>query len=214
MPAHTLTSSPLSQPVDDERQSLIYAYERYNSELFRYAYRFLGDADLAEDCVAETFYRWLKAMQEGMGAVGYVRAYLYRVAHNWISDYYRSQPHRLVPLEAELHGEASANPAQLFSEALERQRVRAALLHLPADQQQVIMLRFVENRTHDEVAALLGKTTEATRTLQHRAITSLRQVLLLEEAGFTSPPPTRQIKAPAAAPTGTGRLVDRPGLHI
>jgi RNA polymerase sigma factor (sigma-70 family) len=58
--------------------------------------------------------------------------------------------------------------------------VRAALLRLPPEQRQVIELRFVEDWPHDAVAAALGKTVEATRALQHRALTSLRRILLEE----------------------------------
>jgi RNA polymerase sigma-70 factor (ECF subfamily) len=55
--------------------------------------------------------------------------------------------------------------------------VSAALLRLPAEQRQVIELRFMEDWSHDEVANALGKTIEATRTLQHRAVNALRQML-------------------------------------
>jgi RNA polymerase sigma-70 factor, ECF subfamily len=73
-----------------------------------------------------------------------------------------------------------ANPSQLVAGEMERDRVRAALLRLPPDQRQVIELRFVEDWSHDAVAAALGKTVEATRALQHRALTALRRILLEE----------------------------------
>jgi RNA polymerase sigma-70 factor (ECF subfamily) len=77
-----------------------------------------------------------------------------------------------------MHGATDANPSQLVAGQMEQDRVRAALLHLPADQRQVIELRFVEDWSHEAVAAALGKTVEATRALQHRAIIALRRILL------------------------------------
>jgi RNA polymerase sigma-70 factor, ECF subfamily len=183
-----------------DRQSLAEAYERYQSELFRYAYRFLGDTGLAEDCVSETFCRLLKAIRDGLGPVENLRAYLYRVAHNWVTDYFRGQPQRQVPLDAELHGEPEANPSQLVGELLEREHVRAALLQLPPDQQQVLVLRFVEDLSHEEVAAIMERSVQATRTLQHRAVVSLRQLLTLEESGITSPQPGSQKSPPVSTP--------------
>jgi RNA polymerase sigma-70 factor (ECF subfamily) len=56
-----------------------------------------------------------------------------------------------------------------------------ALKNLPAEQRLVIALRFLEDRSHEEVAAVLGRTVEATRALQHRAMTALRRMLIETE---------------------------------
>jgi RNA polymerase sigma-70 factor (ECF subfamily) len=60
---------------------------------------------------------------------------------------------------------------------MDRQRVRAALLQLTPEQRLVIELRFLENWSHEDVANLLGRTVEATRALQYRAVESLRHIL-------------------------------------
>jgi RNA polymerase sigma-70 factor (ECF subfamily) len=65
----------------------------------------------------------------------------------------------------------------LVAQKMDRQRVRAALLRLSPDQRQVIELRYLENLSHLEVAAVLGKTVEATRALQYRATEALREIL-------------------------------------
>jgi RNA polymerase sigma-70 factor (ECF subfamily) len=183
--SHPLAGAAPAKEIPFDRQSLIASYERYHAELYRYAYRLLGDADTAEDCVGETFYRFLKAVRDGLGPLENTRAYLYRVARNWINDHYRSQPMRMTSLDIELDGDPEANPAKLAAENLERERIRAAVRSLPPDQQQVIVLRFMEDWSHEDVAAVLGRSVEATRTLQRRALISLRQYLQLEEAGFS-----------------------------
>jgi RNA polymerase sigma-70 factor (ECF subfamily) len=60
---------------------------------------------------------------------------------------------------------------------MDRQRMRAALLRLSPEQRQVIELRYLEDLSHFEVAAVLGKSVEATRALQYRAMEALRQSL-------------------------------------
>ena len=65
---------------------------------------------------------------------------------------------------------------------MQQERVRAAILRLPAEQQQVIQLRFLENWSHEEVAQVLGKSADATRSMQYRAIGSLRNILMEEES--------------------------------
>jgi len=170
--------------VDTEsfnKQDLIDIYEHHSPGIYRYAFRLLGDNTVAEECVSETFSRFLIAIQRGGGPTGNTRAYLYRVAHNWIVDYYRQQPLPELPLDAKDHVEPGTNPATMVSEEMERQRVRSAILRLPPEQQQIIQLRFLENWSHEDVAQLLGKTADATRSMQYRALISLRRMLIDEQ---------------------------------
>ncbi len=162
-----------------DRQALLEIYEYYSPEIFRYARRLLNDNNLAEDCVADTFLRLLIAVRGGV-LLGNIRAYLYSIAHNWIIDHYRRFPQGDVALEESFHTSAEDNPSHLVAEAADAQRIRSALLKLSAEQRQVIELRFMENWSHDEVAIALGKTVEATRAMQYRAVEALRQALAEE----------------------------------
>jgi len=75
-----------------DQQTLGEIYDQYSPGLYRYAMRLLGNVDLAEECVAETFSRFLHALRGGGGPQDHLQAYLYRVAHNWITDQWRRQP--------------------------------------------------------------------------------------------------------------------------
>lgn len=164
-----------SQQINPD--DLIKLYEDLSPRLFRYAVRLLGDANLAEECVAETFSRLLSALRNGGGPRDHVSGYLFRTAHNWITDYYRSG----IPEEFKEPGwvdDPLTSPLTILVKAQEKERVRSALLQLTSEQRQVIMLRFYEQWPHEEIAAVIGKTAEATRALQHRAITNLRRMLL------------------------------------
>lgn len=164
-----------------DKQALIDIYEQHNAELYRYAFRLLGDRDLAEECVAETFSRFLQTIKKGRTTIENVRAYLFRVAHNWVTDYYRSMSSQTLPLKADLLEENGSNPAQVVAQELEIERVRAALLQLSEEQQRVIVLRVLDEWSHEEVASVLGKTAEATRALQYRAMIALRRMLIEQE---------------------------------
>lgn len=160
-------------------RELIDLYEHYSPRLFRYAYRLLNDADLAEECVAETFSRFLHSIRQSGTHPANVQAYLYRAAHNWIIDLYR---HRTpLTLDPRAPADGRANPAVAVAEELESSRVRTALFQLSEEQRQVIVLRFLEEMPHEQVAAALGKSVEATRALQYRAITALRGLLSEQE---------------------------------
>lgn len=156
-------------------------YKQYSPGIYRYAMRHLGDDCLAEDCVAETFSRFLKALRAGQGPQDHLQAYLYRIAHNWITDCYRRQPPPPVELEESLSAGDHSRPENQTDTNLERQQVRLALQSLPSDQRQVIALRFIEGWEHDAVASALQKPVGTIRVLQFRALNALRKLLLGEE---------------------------------
>jgi len=169
------TAYATTEPL--EKQDLVKIYEQYSPSLYRYAVRLIGDQVTAEDCVAETFSRLLHALRNGGGPRENIRAYLYRMAHNWIVDHYRRRDERTESLEIEDQVDPLSNPAHLISQQQDREQIRMALLRLTNEQQQVIYLRFLEDLSHEEVALAVGKSTEATRSLQHRALATLRRML-------------------------------------
>lgn len=164
-----------------DKNTLIEIYETYNPKLFRYSYRLLGDQDLAEECVAETFSRFLGSLKGNQTGPDHIQAYLYRVAHNWITDYYRRKSPPEEALQDNIHDRKNGNVSEMVGEQMEKERVRKALLQLPGEQRQVISLRFIEEQSHEEVSEILGKSPEATRALQYRALASLRRMLLEPE---------------------------------
>jgi len=156
-------------------------YTRHSTELFRYAVRLLGDVQLAEDCVAETFSRLLHALQRGRGPQQQLRAYLYRVAHNWIVDQYRRRTSDPVPLDPELPAASGSEPSLVVKARMEQEHVRLALMWLTADQRQVIVLHYLQGFSNEEVAAALQKTLGAVKSLQHRALAALKRMMEVQE---------------------------------
>jgi RNA polymerase sigma-70 factor (ECF subfamily) len=172
-----MTTTIATSAISFGKQDLVRIYEQHSPGLYRYAYRLLGDPHLSEECVSETFSRLLQAVRRGQGPNENVQGYLYRVAHNWITDHYRRRPH-VADLDEELHVDPLGNPADALHRQMESTKVRAALLKLPDEQRKVILMRVLEDWSHEQVAAALGKTVEASRALQHRALASLRRLLV------------------------------------
>jgi len=134
-----------------DEQSLALVYDLYCDELYRYSWRLLGDQDFAEECVAETYERLLNALKGGRGPQKNLRAYLYRIAHNWITDFYRRNPY-VISLNFELASDPDDDPSKLAAEEQERQALRAALVHLAPAQRQVIVLKHLEGWGNKEIA--------------------------------------------------------------
>ena len=160
---------------DSEALGMI--YDRYSTPLYRYAVRLLGNPDSAEECVAEVFSRLLQALHRGTGPRDHLQAYLYRVAHNWITDQWRRQPPPAIELPTALSDHHHPDPLNAIGDPYDQERVRRALAYLTPDQRQVIVLKYIEEWENEQVAAALGKPVGAVKSLQHRALTMLRRVL-------------------------------------
>jgi len=178
----TLSEQALLSGARAFRQAeLTEIYQQFSPGLYRYALRLLGDECLAEDCVAETFSRFLKALRGGHGPQDHLQAYLYRIAHIWITDCYRRQPPPPLELSETLREADSSQPENQSEQDSLQAQVRLGLRSLTADQRQVVMLRFIEDWASDEVAAALSKPPTAVRALQFRALNALRKFLLRGE---------------------------------
>lgn len=75
-------------------------------------------------------------------------------------------------------------PTQVADDHFEQERVRAALRLLTSDQRQVIVMRYIEEWSNKEVAQVLGKPVGAVKALQHRALGTLRKLLVQENQPY------------------------------
>lgn len=164
-----------------DQQALAEIYDSYSTSLYGYALRLLGEPNLAEECVAETFSRYLHALHAGKGPKKQLKAYLYRIAHNWIVDLYRRSPEQCLPLEEGINLSNAIRVEEQVDRRILANQLRTALFQLTPDQRQVIMLVFIEGWRKAEVAAALGKPVGAVKSLQYRGINSLRKILEITE---------------------------------
>lgn len=153
-------------------------YDLYSDRLFGYAYKHTGDAQLAEDLVAETFRRFLQALKSGGGPQDHLRAYLYRITHNLITDSFRREPPPPLELhEEQLEEEESQEPSIIVAEMEEADLVRRALRLITPEQRQVIVLRFLEGWSSLEISQSMEKSLGAVKALQHRGLAALERIL-------------------------------------
>lgn len=173
----------LPQAYRLDEQALTRIYEALSPALYHYAYRLLGNTADAEDIVAETFHRLLLALRHGNGPRQHLSAYLYRIAHNLITDRYRRRPLPDMPLDEAREESGEDSPEVSAPIHLAQDRARAALWKLTPDQRLVISLKYLEGLSNEEIAVALGKPIGAVKSLQHRALESLRRSLRSEQIG-------------------------------
>lgn len=171
-----------------DMQALEQIYDLYSPQIYRYAMRLLGNADLAEECVAETFSRFLHALRRGRGPKDHLKAYLFRIAHNWITDLHRrSRPVEGLEEYVHLIVDSDPGPDESAHERWQQEQIRALLFQLTPEQRQVLVLRFLEGWSHQEIAQALGKPVSAVKALQRRGLAALRRLLDRKEEGTYAP---------------------------
>lgn len=170
----------LEQALALDPDALGQLYDHYAPGIYRYLYRRVGDARLAEDLTSQCFLNMLEALQRGGGWQSSFSGWLYRIAHNLSVDYFRRHGNNpQVELDERLLS-AADSPDHLTERTLRMEHVRAALHALTDEQVQVILLRFGEGLSNKEVADMMGKTEGAIKALQHRGLRALRRLLLKE----------------------------------
>ncbi len=153
-------------------------YERYYQRIYNYVYYRVSDGVTAEDLCSEVFVKALEAIDSFTFQGVPFSAWLYRIASNLVIDHYRRQPQQQeVPLEDSRPLIMDDNPGVNLERHFNHQELREALQGLTPDQQQVIVLKFVDGLSNSEVAQILGKTEGAVKSLQHRALASLGRLM-------------------------------------
>jgi RNA polymerase sigma-70 factor (ECF subfamily) len=199
-----LDSVPLAQAHEYDSEALAEIYDRYAHRIYSYLYRHLGDAAQAEDLTSEVFLRLLQALNTPRAPRDHLLGWLYRVASNLATDWFRQQAKgKTVSLLEELVADGHSPPVALEKHQL-RWHLRQAISQLTPSQQQVILLRFGEGLKMAEIGQLMGKSEGAIKVLQHRAIKRLGKLLQREERQVHEEKQGRPIRA-SVAPLGARR---------
>ena len=160
-----------------DAQALAAIHDQYYPVVFRYVRYRLDDLDIVEDIASEVFLRWLDAMHKHK-EIREVRAWLLGTASHLIQDHLRQKyRHPVAPLENESGFASQERPEADAESRLQHRQVREALHRLTEEQQHTLALRFSQDFSLEETAHILGKSVNAVKVLQFRAIASLRRIL-------------------------------------
>lgn len=147
----------------------------WRDEVWRVAYRLLGDSHDASDCLQQTFAEVLRADPEGI--VNW-RGFLVKVATRRAIDVLRKRYQRKTQyLQPEDEPSVHFPPSVELEFAELREQVRMSLASLPPQQAEAFWLRHIEEWSPEEIASELKLKSGNVRVLVHRAIMHLRNTL-------------------------------------
>ena len=178
MPEDEFRLIQLAQRGDAEACAALYS--RHYDAVYRYCYYRVGDVNLAQDLTGEVFVRMVDNLEMFKVRGRPLLAWLYTIARNLVNDAHRSQGRAThLPLNeaAMLSMDDEGELTRRVERRLQADCLAAALKYLTEDQRQVILLKFMEGLNNAQVAGLLSKTEGAVKSLQHRALGSLRRAI-------------------------------------
>jgi RNA polymerase sigma-70 factor (ECF subfamily) len=152
-------------------------YSTYYPKIYNYAFLQLGDIHAAEDLASEVMLKVLESIKKYQFKGTPFSAWVFRIARNRLIDLHRRRKrHGEVNLTEPLAA-MQIGPQTLAERALDRGQLQLALRYLTDEQRQVIVLKFIEGFDNASVARVLGRSEGAIKSLQHRALNSLRRVM-------------------------------------
>jgi RNA polymerase sigma-70 factor (TIGR02952 family) len=154
-------------------------YDHYVTMIYRYVYHRVADRAFAEDVTSETFVRALRRIDSLSFQGRDVGAWLVTIARNIIRDHVKSSRYRLEVTTADMRDadRATDGPEDAVVQHLTNEQLLICVQQLNAEQQECIVLRFLNGLSVAETAAIMGKKDGAIKALQHRAVRRLAALL-------------------------------------
>lgn len=144
---------------------------RYQAEVWRLAYRFIGDTAEAEDLAQEAFLKILNAASRYKPTASF-RTFLFRILHRLCLDHVRKKRPTVTDNPPSV-ADNSLSPARQADQAERDALIQAALNALPHDYRMAVVLRYFEGLSGIEMAEVMGRSVKAVERLLARAKAAL-----------------------------------------
>ena len=180
--------------VDGDNKAFDLLLSRNQEKLFTYILFVVRDREMANDMFQETFFKVVSRLQQGKYiANGKFSAWLMRIAHNVIMDWYRQQRAQNIvdaPKENDLSNvgstllESSREGELVNNQVMED--VRRMMSHLPASQREVVFMRFYQQMSFKEIAEATGVSINTALGRMRYAILNLRRMSISSRCRWRS----------------------------
>lgn len=160
-------------------------YDRYSGRIYNFAFRFLKNAEAAEDATQEVFVKMLRHANQFNGDAK-LSTWLFSITANWCRDYLRKSDNKAKDSDdvlVTLPASAEFAPDRNLEQRQNEQRVRAALATLTPEQREAILLSRYQGLSYAEIAQIAGCSEGAVKTRVFRAMETLKKVLMGESSG-------------------------------
>lgn len=162
-------------------------YDRYSARIYNFAFRFLKNAEAAEDATQEVFVKMLKHANQFQGDAK-LSTWLFSIAANWCRDYLRKADNKAKEAEdvlVTLPAPSEGSPERRLEQRENEHRIQRALQALTPEQREAILLSRYQGLSYAEIAQIAGCSEGAVKTRVFRAMETLKKALTSEASGGT-----------------------------
>ena len=182
-----LPESELVARAKEDPDAFGQLYEQYVDKIYNYMYYRTGNHHDAEDLTAKTFYQALRHLHRYVDRGFPFSAWLYRIAHNLMANWHRDHSRRqVIPLDEIALATQRSDPEDSIELQDEQRLLLRLIRRMPDDRQQLLILKFVQLMSNQEIAQVMGRSEGAIKSLYHRTLLSLRDTWAAEKASETT----------------------------
>ncbi len=167
----------VDKAIDGDGDAFGRLYDMHVDRVYRHIYYRVSNTTDAEDLTQQVFIKAWQAIRRYKKTASPFLAWLIKISHNLVIDFYRSKKSEAYIDFDIVATKPETDPAHLAEAQFNRQEVRHAINKLHGAQQQVILMRFIEDFSYPEIAAALGKSEGAIRVILHRGLAKLKTIL-------------------------------------
>jgi RNA polymerase sigma-70 factor, ECF subfamily len=160
---------------DGDIRKLGLLFERHHQALFSFFCRLTGNRAIAEDLVQDVFFRILKYRKSFRDESRFI-TWMFQIARNARTDYFKKH-HTETLLQPDFDVPAGdLFPNQKLQREEESERLNQALLELPVDKRELLVLARYQELHYGEIAELLDIDVGTVKVRVHRAMKQLREI--------------------------------------
>lgn len=159
-------------------QDFLNSYDELSGSIFRHIYLRVSNKETAQDITSETFMKTWDYLRKGNKIDNY-KGFLYKVASNLIVDHYQEKAKK--PVSIDTAESIPDDDVPTMTESLDKkmsvEKIREHLYSLPSDYKDIIIYRFIDELSIDEIEDITGKTSTHIYVIIHRALKILKEKL-------------------------------------
>ena len=177
----------IGQLIGRNKETFMEVYDENVKDIYRFIYFKVGNKEEANDLTSIVFLKtWNYIREKKLKPNKSLRALLYKITRNAVIDYYRESGRKLVmSLDDENNKidvvDEESDPIEIIDQKQDLELIRDKLRYLKGEYREVIVLRFINDLSLEEISEVVNKSKGNVRVILHRALITLKKLIEEEE---------------------------------
>ncbi|MBT4349907.1 RNA polymerase sigma factor [bacterium] len=151
-------------------------YDKYVKQIYRFILLKVSNTQIAEDLTQDVFLKtWQHLVDQK--SLSHFRAFIYRIARNIVIDHYRQSNRQPLPIDEVADDNLPTEEIADLDISLDVAKVKKYLAQIKPAYQEILILKYIEDLSFEEIAEVLQKDKNNVRVLLHRATNKLKYII-------------------------------------